>query len=570
LTIIVILNEVKDLKQNMKMKNIYKSAIIALMALGLSSCTSFLDMSPTDKVSDKVMWESTTNAEYHVNYLYSYIYDVLMGQCVAGQTEALTDMLKYGSYNYNALCYIPSEIAYGAATTLTAGYVDSYLGYWGSWYTGISKVNKAIVSLRKYGQMSDQDKLRLEAEMKFMRAFLYFDLMKRYKEIIIYDENLDAYAKDKAVSSEAEGWDLIQADLEYAAENLPERTASKGRLDKGMAWGFMTRAMLYAERWDLVKTAAAEVEKLGYALEADYQDGYMKPIGSGNKEAIIQYQFDRANDVTHSYDFYYTPGGDFSINKETGGGYGTPTQEMVESYELATGGFPDWTPWHDVTTQTPPYADLEPRFHASVLYNGAPWKGRKIEPYVGGADGWCQWNLEREPKGRTTTGYYLRKMVDESHDVIAYSGGVQPLIVLRYAEVLLNKAEACHKTNDPAGANAAVRAIRDRVGLPYEDVTGDDLWKAIRQERKVELAYEGLWYWDLRRWKVAHKPYPEGLTGYQQHGLKIEKNNDGTFTYTYVSVDDQDRNFPEKMYRFPMPTGELNNNGAVDQYPEWK
>ena len=552
------------------MKNIYKLAITALMALGLSSCTSFLDMSPTDKVSDKVMWESTTNAEYHVNYLYSYIYDVLMGQCVAGQTEALTDMLKYGSYNYNALCYIPSEIAYGAATTLTAGYVDSYLGYWGSWYTGISKVNKAIVSLRKYGQMSDQDKLRLEAEMKFMRAFLYFDLMKRYKEIIIYDENLDAYAKDKAVSSEAEGWDLIQADLEYAAENLPERTASKGRLDKGMAWGFMTRAMLYAERWDLVKTAAAEVEKLGYALEADYQDGYMKPIGSGNKEAIIQYQFDRANDVTHSYDFYYTPGGDFSINKETGGGYGTPTQEMVESYELATGGFPDWTPWHDVTTQTPPYADLEPRFHASVLYNGAPWKGRKIEPYVGGADGWCQWNLEREPKGRTTTGYYLRKMVDESHDVIAYSGGVQPLIVLRYAEVLLNKAEACHKTNDPAGANAAVRAIRDRVGLPYEDVTGDDLWKAIRQERKVELAYEGLWYWDLRRWKVAHKPYPEGLTGYQQHGLKIEKNNDGTFTYTYVSVDDQDRNFPEKMYRFPMPTGELNNNGAVDQYPEWK
>ena len=554
----------------MKMKNIYKSAIIALMALGLSSCTSFLDMSPTDKVSDKVMWESTTNAEYHVNYLYSYIYDVLMGQCVAGQTEALTDMLKYGSYNYNALCYIPSEIAYGAATTLTAGYVDSYLGYWGSWYTGISKVNKAIVSLRKYGQMSDQDKLRLEAEMKFMRAFLYFDLMKRYKEIIIYDENLDAYAKDKGVSSEAEGWDLIQADLEYAAENPPERTASKGRLDKGMAWGFMTRAMLYAERWDLVKTAAAEVEKLGYALEADYEDGYMKPIGSGNKEAIIQYQFDRANDVTHSYDFYYTPGGDFSINKETGGGYGTPTQEMVESYELATGGFPDWTPWHDVTTQTPPYADLEPRFHASVLYNGAPWKGRKIEPYVGGADGWCQWNLEREPKGRTTTGYYLRKMVDESHDVIAYSGGVQPLIVLRYAEVLLNKAEACHKTNDPAGANAAVRAIRDRVGLPYEDVTGDDLWKAIRQERKVELAYEGLWYWDLRRWKVAHKPYPEGLTGYQQHGLKIEKNNDGTFTYTYVSVDDQDRNFPEKMYRFPMPTGELNNNGAVDQYPEWK
>ena len=190
--------------------------------------------------------------------------------------------------------------------------------------------------------------------------------------------------------------------------------------------------------------------------------------------------------------------------------------------------------------------------------------------YVGGADGWCTWNLDREPKGRTTTGYYLRKMVDESHDVIAYTNGVQPMSVIRYAEVLLNKAEACYNTEDIAGANAAVKAIRDRVNLPYRDKGGKELWNAIRQERKVELAYEGLWYWDLRRWGVAHKAYPEGLTGYQQHGLKIEKNDDGTFKYTYVSVDDQDRNFPEKMYRFPMPSSELDNNGLVEQYPEWK
>ena len=552
------------------MKKIYKAILALGISLGTFSCTPYLDMSPTDSVSDKVIWETTENAEYHVNYIYTYLYDVLMNQCVAGQTEALTDMLKYGSYNYNALCYIPSEIAYGVDQTLSASYVDAYLGYWGTWYQGITKTNKAIDSLKKYGQRSDEDKIRLEAEIKFMRAFLYFDLMKRYKEIIIYDEDLQAYTKDKAVSTEKEGWDFIYNDLLFAAENLPARETAKGRLNKGMAWAFMTRAMLYAERWDVVKTAAAEVEKLGYGLEADYTDGYAKAISAGNNEAIIQYQFDRANDVTHSFDFYYTPGGDFSLNGETGGGYGTPTQEMVESYELATGGFPDWSEWHGTTTKTPPYQFLEPRFHASVLYNGAQWKGRTIEPFVGGADGWSQWNLEREPKGRTTTGYYLRKMVDETHDVIAYSGGVQPLIILRYAEVLLNKAEACYHTQDVAGANAAVKAIRQRVDLPYADLAGDELWAAIRQERKIELAYEGHWYWDLRRWGVAHKQYPEGLTGYQLHGLKIEKNSDGTFTYSYVSVDDQDRNFPEKMYRFPMPSGELNNNALVEQYPEWK
>ncbi len=552
------------------MKKIYKAILAAAAAMGLFSCTSYLDMTPTNSVSDKVIWETTENAEYHVNYLYTYIYDVLMNQCLAGQTEALTDMMKYGSYNYNSLCFIPSEIAYGAATTLTASYVDAYLGYWGTWYQGIAKINKALDAMKTFGRMPDEDKVRLEAEMKFLRAYLYFDLMKRYKEIIIYDENMEAYTKDKALSTEEDGWNFIKADLDFAAANLPERTASKGRIDKGMAWGFMTRAMLYAERWEDVKTAAAEVEKLGYALEANYKDAYEKSIGAGNVEAIIQYQFDRTNDVTHSFDFYYTPGGDFSIYGEAGGGYGTPTQEMVESYELATGGFPDWTEWHGTTTRTPPYDQLEPRFHASVLYNGADWKNRRIEPFVGGADGWCTWNKDREPKGRTTTGYYLRKLVDESHDVIAYSGGVMPLVVLRYAEVLLNKAEACYQTGDAAGANAAVKAIRARVNLPYRDKSGSDLWNAIRQERKIELAYEGFWYWDLRRWEVAHKAYPEGLTGYQQHGLKIEDNGDGTFTYTYVSVDDQDRNFPQKMYRFPLNSSELSNNGAVDQYPEWK
>ena len=554
----------------MKMKNIYKLIITALMALGLSSCTSFLDMTPTDKVSDKVMWESTTNAEYHLNYLYSYVYDVVMGQSKGGETEAYTDMLKYGSYNYMTRCYIPSELSYGLSTTLTASYVDAYLGTWSSWYPGITRTNKAISELHKFGQMSPEDMTRLEAELKFVRAFLYFDLVKRYKEVVLYDENMDAYTKDKAVSSEEEAWNFIQSDFEYAAKNLPDRTASKGRLDKGMAWGYLTRAMLYAERWEVVKTAAEEVEKLGYGLEADYTDALMKDTAEGNNEAILQYHFDRTSNVTNPFDSYYTPGGDYSIHGDTGGAFGTPTQEMVESYEYAKGGFPDWTTWHSSTTQTPPYAELEPRFHATILYNGAPWKGRTIEPFVDGADGWSQWNVEREPRGRTTTGYFLRKMVDETHDVIAYSNGVQPLSVLRYAEVLLNKAEACYHLNQTAEANAAVKVIRDRVGLPYTDKGGAALWDAIRQERKVELAYEGLWYWDLRRWGVAHKQYPEGLTGYQQHGLKIESNGDGTFTYTYVSVDDQDRNFPEKMYRFPMPAGELNNNALVEQYPEWK
>lgn len=169
--------------------------------LGLTSCNDFLDMTPTDKISDKGVWTNVSTAEYSVNYLYSYIYDVVASQCVAGETEALTDQLKYGSYNYNSLCFIPSEIAYGGSN-LTATYVDAYLGYWGSWYSAVRRTNQEISSLKKYGTLAESDAVRLEAEMRFVRAYLYFDLMKRYKEVIIYDEDLTAITENKALNTE--------------------------------------------------------------------------------------------------------------------------------------------------------------------------------------------------------------------------------------------------------------------------------------------------------------------------------------------------------------------------------
>ena len=553
------------------MKNIFKVFVLASALSVSASCTKMLDMTPTGLVSDKTIWEKTESAEWAVNSLYTYIYDIMENQSLVGLTESLTDMMKYGSYNYNKMAFIPSEFAYGEDNTITASYVDVYMGYWITRYAQIKNINEAFSNLKKYGQMPEDDKTRLEAEIRFMRAYVYFDLVKRYKEVILYDEDLAAIVKDKELSTEEEAWNFIQKDLEFAADKLPVKAEAGGRLDKGAAYAFTTRAMLYAKKYDAVISAAEEVKKLGYDLEKNYADSYSKSTTDGNVEAILQYHFSRADNITQLFDNYYTPGGDFSLNGQIGGGYGTPTQELVESYEKATGGKVDWEPWHTTgVTDTPPYAELEPRFHATVLYNGSDWKERKIEPYLGGTDGFCEWNVEPEPNGRTTTGYYLRKMVDESHDVIQYSSGVQPFTVIRYAEVLLNKAEALYNTGEEGLANDIVNDIRSRVGLPSISVDGSGLMAAIRQERKVEFAFEGLWYWDLRRWGIAHKAYPEGLTGYQVHGFKITKADDGTFTYDYIVVDDKNRNFPERLYRFPLPADELNNNGAVKQFTEWK
>ena len=509
------------------MKTKVLSIILLGASLGLGSCSDYLDMTPTDRASDKLVWSKLDYAEQAVNDFYRYI-DYLGvyrdGQCLAGMTEALTDQLKYGSYNYMAKCQIPSEIAYGGSV-LTVNYVSTYLGNWGTMYEYVRRVNEGINKLKKYASFGQADEERLEAEMRFFRGYLYTDLLKRYKEVIIYDENLDNIKKDMPVSSEADGWNFVYNDLKYAGEHLPVDKTPNGRLTSGAAYAMLSRAMLY----------------------------------------------DKSSTVTHDFDGYMVPGGDKALDGNSmTGGFGTPTQEMVESYEYADGsGFPDWSAWHTAegTTTTPPYAKLEPRFKATILYNGATWKGRPIESFVNGTDGWAAWKTDAKPEGRSTTGYYLRKLVDEAHNFTSIQASTQPWTEIRYAEVLLNHAEACYHLNGYTDkANKDIKDIRNRVGLSYTDKSGDDLMKAIRQERKVELAYEGHYYWDMRRWKLSATAF----TGIRLHGMKIEKNANGSFTYIYTECDDKDRNFPTKMYRFPMPQAELDNNGAVTQYAEWQ
>lgn len=550
-----------------------KIVFILSLAGVLSACNKYLDMTPRDSISDKVMWATTESAEYAVNSIYSYAYDIYASwPSAVGMTEAFTDEFKYGSYVNFAYCLIPSQVAYGG-TNLTNSFVDVYLGCWGSLYNAIRRTNEALSNLHTLGtDLPEADQTRLEGELRLMRGWLYFELVKRYKDVIIYDEDLTQITVDKALSTEAEGWDFIWKDLDFASQNLPEKASAKGRLDKGVALALITRSMLYAGEYDRVIAAAQQLADLGYGLMGNYADAFTVPAQEGNKESILQYSFSYADNLTHEFDYYYAPGGDYKLVGQQGGGYGTPTQEMVESYELAAGGFPDWSAWHQGSTSAePPYKQLEPRFQATILYNGAPWKGRTIEPFVGGTDGWCQWNKEPQPQGRTTTGYYLRKFVDETHDLSQRSQSTQHFVLLRYGEVLLNKAEACYRSNDAAGANDAIREIRKRVSLPYSDKSGEALWQAIRQERRVELAFEGLWYWDLKRWGDAVEDYPKGLNNYQVHGFKIETTAvAGQFLYTYVPVDDKDRNFPQKMLnRFPIPDSELNSNALVDQYPEW-
>ena len=544
----------------------YKYLIVTIiMGLSFTSCNDFLDPDPTDRLSEKLFWQNEESTDLYLNSFYPYLSSY--GNFGTSQfnngllTEGMTDMLKYGSYsagvgNANRIVFNP----YFVTADQSQGLV-----IWTTSYERIRRVNEFLSSMSKYSTYNEDTNKRYEAQIRFIRAFLYYQLLLRTNTVIIFDKLPDG--NSKPLSPESDCWDFVEQD--YAIQNLPVQwdATRSGRITKGAALAMKSRAMLLAKRWEKARAAASEVINLQdngslvYELNKDYKNAFKSYFDNGNKESILEFRY-KLPAPYHSFDRDFAPGGDWANN----GGSACPTQEMVEEYELATGGKADWSKWHSKTTETPPYSLLEPRFHASVLYNGASWKNRKIETFVDGKDGYIDYGFQANTNGKTTTGYYLRKYLDESIADISTTYSAQPWIEIRLAEVYLNLAEACAMLGSTydKDANNAIRTIRERVKLPYTDLTGEELMKAIRHERKVELAYEGFYYWDLRRWRMADSI----LDGVRFHGLKITQSGT-TLTYEYIDCDKEDRKFPERFYNFPIPTTEIANNLAISQINLW-
>lgn len=545
---------------------------MAVAAFALSGCNAFLDTTPTDSTSDKLVWTSTEYTDLYINNFYEYlsVYGQFGSQQFSGSlTEGLTNTFKYGSSSPGSKAGDANNYVFYPERLMPSG---SLLDCWKNTYTRIRRINEFLDSQSKYSTFSQDVNIRYEAQARFFRAFLYFQLAKRHTQgtenggLILYkDLNMK---KDMPLSSAADVWQLIYEDLTFAAENLPESwdSANTGRITKYAAYAFLSRAMLYAERWQDAKDAADKVINSGmYSLTADYEDAYK----GGNSESIIQFAYNGVSGPSHTFDKDYVPYGDYAlVPSDEYGGKGTPTQEMVEYYETKDGNQVDWSEWHSETRNNPPYDQLEPRFHATIIYPGSTWKGREIMPTENSTSGrFMEYRAEAYANGRTTTGYYLRKMLDESITTTLMSiPSSHTWVELRLAEVYLNRAEALHRLGgNDAGARADINTVRARVGLPASKI--EDTFEAIRHERLIELAYEGHLYWDMRRWELAHTEY----NNYRCHGLKVTGPDfEGKYKWNYVDCDLEDRKFLTKFYILPVPTSETDNNSAVQQFDEWK
>ncbi len=542
------------------MKNIGFNIVVAFCAfLPLTSCNDWLDgVTQTATVSDEIVWQDAKYVDKNVNAFYVALHRYgQFGETQFGGslTESLTDAFKYGSVALGHRAGHPNVYVTDPSVVTPDGCLYDVWSEDAA-YGSIRQINQFLTVQKQYSKFSAEQNKRWEAQARFFRAYLYFQLAKRHGGVVIYKELPES--NDKALSTAEDTWKFIAEDLDYAAANLPAVWTdpnAKGRVTQGAAYALKSRAMLYAEQWQAAYDAADKVEKLGlYDLAPNYADAW----SGNNNECILAFRYNKDSGPYHSFDKYYVPqcdGYDY-------GAMGTPTQEMVECYETKDGKTVDWTPWHGTTDRKPPYDQLEPRFAATIIYAGCKWKGRKMDCCVGGKNGeFMAYREQAYSYGKTTTGYFLRKLLDEKLTDIKGQHSSQPWVEIRFAEVLLNKAEAAFRLGKISEAQTLMNRVRKRVGLPAKTSTGDAWFKDYRNERKVELAYEGHLFWDMRRWKLAHIEY----NNYRCHGMKITNG-----TYEYVDCDGQDRKFSSKLYRLPVPTSELKNNKLAKQFDEWK
>ena len=549
------------------MKKILNTLSILAAGALLCSCEGFisdaLDIDPSDRYSSEAVWSSASSADQYLLGLYNLIKEntgnLGSDSNMTGFWDAYSDLVKSNSWAEYNHTFNRAFLQASSFDGQSAGCFEC----WSSNYERIRRCNEFLRDAPVYGPKLGADYAKTRsAEMKFIRAMAYFRLMQVYGKCIIRDKVDGPAENDKGFASARETWDFIEADLREAGNNIATDLPS-GRLTRAAAWAYLSRVALYAEDWDVVTEAADSARRYGAALDPVYADVFENRTSVENLFTIEFMQ----NKLTHRADVFFRPPGDAAEGSQHAGAniYAVfnPTSEYVDSFEMADGTPFDWAVHGD-----DPYTGREPRFYDSILYNGAKWEGRTIETHDTGKDKIVEFTTTGAA-GSTITGYYLRKFITEGQDGWEKYGSDHFAILIRYAEVLLNEAEAYAMKGDFDTAYERLNQVRTRVGLPEK--SGSDLetfMKDLRHERVVELGGEGLRFWDLRRWKIAvcEKSEDSVIDGKNYHGCWITKKEDGSYDYKQVVVDGANmvHFFPERYYAFAIPITEFSNNGAID------
>lgn len=443
--------------------------------------------------------------------------------------------------------------------------------YWR--YDAVRKTNMFLSNIDE-AEVDEELRASLKGQVKFLRALHYFNMIKRYGGVPIITEP-QSLTDDLMVERQTTdaSFEFVISELEEAIELLPETyggpTVDVGKANKWSAKAFLGRVLLFwasplynpdgdVSRWEYAATVNKEIIDSGvYELHGDFR---RIMLDKNNEEEIFSVQYQKTF-REHGWDSWHQP----DSQSKNDAVRRSPVQEFVDAFEMKNGkSIADPASGYDPER---PYDNRDPRLQATVIVNGSMFMGNTINMSV-----------NSPTKDRilgpyaTITGYLMRKGTDESNmDYFGGSGSDQNWIELRFAEVLLNYAEAKNEilASPDQSVYDAVNLVRERAGLePHQLPTGlskEEMRERIRHERYIELAFEQKRYWDLRRWKAA----VETLDGKTFHAMHMTQHEDGSSTYETKPIIQGPYVFEEHMYFMPIPQREIDKNPNLTQNPGW-
>ncbi len=624
----------------MKRRSLLPMVCALLIAMSVVSCSDeFLNTAPLDKISSDATWADGALSEAFIFNAYA---SLGKGGFEEQALAALTDEAMFTHSGRNIDPFMEGTESPGAMAWVSETYA------WNNMYSAIRKTNIALEELPEATFNDTELKERLIGEAHFLRAYYYHQLMRFYGGVPIIDRSYNL-GEDLTIARNTfeENVNFIVNDLDQAAAMLAGKATTPGRASQLSALALKSRVLLYAAsdlrdgptastksavlgsysnlelvaytsgdrnaRWVAAKNAAEAVLNLasGYKLDlsapVSHEEGIANYVsismggGSavGDASAASELLFQRTHTALFVPDTQWPLGGVHNGINNGPNGYhnwagNTPIQQLVDDYEMMDGTKFDW---NNATHAADPYANRDPRFYATILYDGAGWKPRpgdvlsfdevdqiQTGAYANGSGGIVpgvdtrqspieDWNGSR-------TGYYVRKYIDPNPALADNQSNTQivPWPFIRYTEVVLNFVEAAIETGDEGAAREWVNKIRYRVGMPAVTESGTALRDIYRNERRIEMAYEEQRYHDARRWMIPAETVGRGIKVMRVQGtLKSGatahspyRHDKAVYNYNYNVVDNTEnetRTWNDKMYYRPISRDEINRNDKLIQNP---
>jgi SusD family. len=592
-----------------------KSFFFYILIAGVfSSCNKYLDKTPDEDLTLEETFSERRSADRFLTAAYSHLpfednFHEWYGRnpFIGGSDEmeitwdiAFAQQMNTGSWNpYN----VTPDI-------------------WSTGWQGLRKVNIFLENIH-LTPISEEERNRMIAEARFLRAILHFFELRSYGAIPIADKSLILSDNFKAIERQPfhKCVEFIVNECDEAAAALPLKRegGDLGRPSKAAALALKARVLLYAasplfngnpdyqdlknasgdklypvydaNKWAVAAAAAKEcidacepVYKLYRASDNDPMNNYKKLFEENWNDEVL---FARNNDGTASYSSFHERCAN-PISLSGLSGY-APTQEIVDEYEMMNGerpitgydvqGNPIINPTSGYTetgfaaaahpkgyypaSVSNMYVDRDPRFYATINFNGAFWKNQQLQFWNTGLDGYQLSNKV----DYTKTGYLLRKFLSPAVNLKTGIYVLRTWIYFRLAEQYLNYAEAINEAEGPANAYQYVNAVRDRAGMPPlpSGLSKEQMRERIRHERRIELAFETHRYFDTRRWKLAAATDNTTI-----HGMNVRAGSSLTDPEFYKRTIIEKRIFESpKHYLFPVPQADIDKTPALMQNPGW-